>query len=60
MNVPHFSVGKYLCLVFVCSLVTLGFGCKVGGGGFLIVDWEGIVIQNVLDGGNFCIVIIFL
>jgi len=32
MNVPHFSVGKYLCLVFVCSLVTLGFGCKVGGG----------------------------
>ena len=24
-----------------------------------MVDWEGIVIQDVLDGGNFCVVIIF-
>jgi len=37
------------------------FSSYVGGWlGVLIVYWEGTVIQNVLDGGNFCVVIIFL
>jgi hypothetical protein len=30
---------------------------RLGGG---VVDLEGIVLQDVLDGVNFCIVIIFL
>jgi hypothetical protein len=30
------------------------------GGGFVVVDWAGVVLQDVLYGGDFCIVIIFL
>ena len=39
-------------------------GCIRGwtwsGGVFVVVDLEGIVLQDVLYGGDFCIVIIFL
>ena len=30
------------------------------GGVFVVVDWEGIILQDVLYGGDFCVVIVFL
>jgi len=44
-----------VCVIFICTLVILGSGCRVGG-----FSREGIVVQDVLDGGNFCVIIVLL
>ena len=57
-KVAHLCVGTCVYVAAVSSLVASGDGH--GGGGVVVVDREGIVMQDVLYGGDFCIVIIFL
>ena len=56
--VLHLCVGKCVCVAAVCSLDASGYWHGLGG--TVVMDWEGIVLQDVLFGGDFCIVIIFL
>ena len=58
VKVAHLCVGTCVCVAAVCPLDVLGDGHGVGG--FVVVDWEGIILQDVLYGGDFCIVIVFL
>ena len=59
MKVAHLCVGTCVCVAAVCSLDVSGdeYGVR---GGFVVVDWEGIVLHDVLYGGDFCIAIFLL
>ena len=59
VKVAHLCVGTCVCVAAICFLDVSEDGHGVGGG-FVGMDWEGIVLQDVLYGGDFCIVIIFL
>jgi len=58
VKVAHLCVGTCVCVAGVCSLHASGDGHGVEV--FVVVDWEGVVLQDILYGGDFCIVIIFL
>ena len=59
VKVAHLCVGMCVCVAAVCSLDVSGdeYGVR---GGFVVVDWEGIVLHDVLYGGDFCIAIFLL
>jgi hypothetical protein len=58
VKVAHLCVGGCMYVAAVCSLDVSG-GVPVVGG-VVVVDWEGIVLQDVLYGGDLFIIIIFL
>jgi hypothetical protein len=57
-KVAHFCVGTCVCLAAVCSLDASEDGH--GEVGFVVVDCEVVILQDVLYGGDFYIVIFFL
>jgi hypothetical protein len=58
VRVALLCVETCVCVAAFCSLDAAGDGHGVGG--FVVVDWEGIVLQDILHGGDFYIAIIFL
>jgi hypothetical protein len=54
VKVAHFGVGVCVCVVINCFLLVSVSACGLG------VDWEAVVLQDVLDGGNLCVVEVFM